>query len=72
VAQGAAIAAPARLRVKVCCVQAIAEARLALASGADALDLVGRMPSGPGPIRLRPNGPLDPGRLAAFVRAARG
>lgn len=49
-AQGAAIAASARLRVKVCCIQSIEEARLALTGGADALGLVGRMPSGPGPI----------------------
>ncbi|PWG65379.1 phosphoribosylanthranilate isomerase [Spiribacter halobius] len=39
-----------RTRVKVCCIQSIAEARLAVAMGADALGLVGAMPSGPGPI----------------------
>lgn len=37
-------------RVKVCCISSIAEARLALRLGADALGLVSRMPSGPGVI----------------------
>ena len=37
-------------RVKICCIASIAEARLAIAHGADALGLVARMPSGPGPI----------------------
>ena len=37
-------------RVKVCCISNIAEARLALRLGADALGLVSRMPSGPGVI----------------------
>lgn len=39
-----------RTRVKVCCIQSLAEARLAVHLGADALGLVGAMPSGPGPI----------------------
>lgn len=39
-----------RTRVKVCCIQSVAEARLAVAMGADALGLVGEMPSGPDPI----------------------
>jgi len=39
-----------RTRVKVCCIQSVDEARLAVALGADALGLVGEMPSGPGPI----------------------
>ncbi len=39
-----------RTRVKICCIQSEAEARLAIAEGADALGLVGAMPSGPGPI----------------------
>lgn len=37
-------------RIKVCCIQDIAEAHLALEQGADALGLVGPMPSGIGPI----------------------
>ncbi|WP_439629106.1 phosphoribosylanthranilate isomerase [Gemmata sp.] len=39
-----------RTRVKVCCISSVAEARLAVANGADALGLVSAMPSGPGPI----------------------
>ena|ERR1044071_6512202 len=39
-----------RTRIKICCISSIEEARLAIAHGADALGLVGKMPSGPGPI----------------------
>lgn len=39
-----------RTRVKVCCIASPEEARIAIAAGADALGLVARMPSGPGPI----------------------
>jgi len=39
-----------RTRIKICCMQSEEEARLAVAAGADALGLVGTMPSGPGPI----------------------
>ena len=39
-----------RVRIKICCIQSADEARLAIAAGADALGLVGTMPSGPGPI----------------------
>ncbi len=39
-----------RTRVKVCCIASVAEAQLAVVAGADALGLVGEMPSGPGPI----------------------
>jgi phosphoribosylanthranilate isomerase len=39
-----------RVRIKICCIQSESEARLAVARGADALGLVGTMPSGPGPI----------------------
>jgi phosphoribosylanthranilate isomerase len=38
------------LRLKVCCISSVAEARIAVAAGAHALGLVGEMPSGPGPI----------------------
>ena len=41
---------PLRTRLKVCCIASIEEARLAIAHGADAIGLVGAMPSGPGPI----------------------
>lgn len=39
-----------RTRVKVCCISSFAEAELAVSHGADALGLVGQMPSGPGII----------------------
>lgn len=39
-----------RPRVKICCIKSPAEARTALAHGADALGLVSPMPSGPGVI----------------------
>jgi len=39
-----------RTRIKICCMQSEEEAWLAIAAGADALGLVGTMPSGPGPI----------------------
>lgn len=39
-------------RFKICCIQDEAEARLAIGSGASAIGLVSRMPSGPGPISI--------------------
>ncbi|WP_420141134.1 phosphoribosylanthranilate isomerase [Sphingomonas sp.] len=39
-----------RTRIKVCCIASPEEARMAIEAGADALGLVARMPSGPGPI----------------------
>lgn len=39
-----------RTRVKICCISSVEEAKLAIQAGADALGLVGKMPSGPGPI----------------------
>lgn len=39
-----------RTRLKVCCIASVEEARTAVAAGADAVGLVARMPSGPGPI----------------------
>jgi len=39
-------------RIKICCISSIEEARLAIQYGADAIGLVGPMPSGPGPIEV--------------------
>lgn len=39
-----------KIRIKICCISSEEEARTAINAGADALGLVGRMPSGPGPI----------------------
>jgi phosphoribosylanthranilate isomerase len=38
------------MKVKICCIGNKEEAKLALNVGADAIGLVGKMPSGPGPI----------------------
>lgn len=38
------------VRIKICCISSISEALTAIELGADALGLVGKMPSGPGPI----------------------
>ena len=37
-------------RIKICCISSISEANTAIECGADAIGLVARMPSGPGPI----------------------
>ncbi len=42
-----------RTRVKICCIASVDEAMLAVKAGADAIGLVGEMPSGPGPIADR-------------------
>lgn len=47
-------------RVKICCIQDLEEAQLAIRYGASALGLVSWMPSGPGPI--------DEKRIAAITR----
>ncbi len=39
-----------RTRLKVCCIESVEEARLAVSLGADAVGLVSAMPSGPGVI----------------------
>ena len=39
-----------RIRIKICCISTVEEAKTAIESGADAIGLVGEMPSGPGPI----------------------
>ena len=38
-------------RVKICCIGSVEEARTAIELGADAIGLVAKMPSGPGPIQ---------------------
>jgi phosphoribosylanthranilate isomerase len=38
------------IRLKICCIQTIEEAKMAIAAGASALGFVGKMPSGPGTI----------------------
>lgn len=37
-------------RVKICCISSVREAQMAIDHGASAIGLVGKMPSGPGPI----------------------
>jgi phosphoribosylanthranilate isomerase len=49
-----------RTRIKICCISSVEEAKLAIHYGADALGLVGKMPSGPGPI--------DDGLIATIVK----
>jgi phosphoribosylanthranilate isomerase len=39
-----------KVRIKICCINSIAEAMTAIGHGADAIGLVGKMPGGPGPI----------------------
>lgn len=59
-----------RVRVKICCIASIDEARLAIAAGADALGLVGAMPSGPGPITddlIAQIAPAVPPPVATFL-----
>jgi phosphoribosylanthranilate isomerase len=43
-------AATTATRIKICCIASVAEARMAIAAGADAIGLVSQMPSGPGVI----------------------
>ena len=59
-----------QLRVKICCIQSIAEAELAIACGADALGLVSEMPSGPGVIseaRIAEIAAQVPAGIATFL-----
>ncbi len=37
-------------KIKICCINSISEAKMAMCYGASAIGLVARMPSGPGPI----------------------
>ncbi|MBC7773749.1 MAG: phosphoribosylanthranilate isomerase [Pyrinomonadaceae bacterium] len=59
-----------RIRLKVCCIASIAEAKMAIAAGADAIGLVARMPSGPGPIsdsKIRAVAASVPPPVATFL-----
>ncbi len=38
------------IKIKICCISSLEEARMAIGFGADAIGLVGQMPSGPGVI----------------------
>ncbi|PZR23860.1 MAG: N-(5'-phosphoribosyl)anthranilate isomerase [Citrobacter freundii] len=49
------------VRIKICCIASPEEAALAVACGADALGLVARMPSGPGPIADERIAAITPG-----------
>jgi phosphoribosylanthranilate isomerase len=64
----------ARTRLKVCCIASPAEARAAVAHGADALGLVSAMPSGPGVIdeaRIAEIAARVPPAVAAFLLTSR-
>ncbi len=57
-------------KIKICCISSITEAKLALSYGADAIGLVGRMPSGPGPIEdelIRTISKIIPPPIATFL-----
>lgn len=61
---------PVHSRVKVCCIASEEEAALAVRSGASAVGLVSRMPSGPGPIpesRIRDIARTVPPGIATFL-----
>ena len=45
-----AIGSRLNVKIKICCIESLDEARLAIDAGADVLGLVGDMPSGPGVI----------------------
>ena len=57
-------------RVKICCISSIEEARMAIGLGASAIGLVGKMPSGPGPIEdelIRDIAQTVPPPIATFL-----
>ncbi len=64
-----------RTRVKVCCISSLEEAQLAIDYRADALGLVGEMPSGPGVISddlAREIARTTPPGVETFLLTARG
>lgn len=59
-----------RTRVKICCISSIQEAQTAIKHGADALGLVGPMPSGPGVLTdelIAQIVPIVPPPIATFL-----
>ncbi len=63
-----------RIRTKVCCINSVAEAALAIRYGADALGLVTEMPSGPGIISddlARAIAACTPPPIATFLLTSR-
>ncbi len=61
-------------RVKICCIQSVAEAALAVRYGAAAVGLVSAMPSGPGPIpeaRIAEIAAAIPPGVASFLLTCR-
>ncbi len=57
-------------KVKICCINSIEEAQLAIRAGASALGLVAKMPSGPGPIEdelIREIARTIPPPIASFM-----
>ncbi len=59
-----------RTRIKICCISSKDEAKMAIEAGADALGLVGNMPSGPGVIsdeRIREIAESIPAGVASFL-----
>jgi len=62
------------MKFKVCCINSITEAELAIAAGAWAIGLVGQMPSGPGPIEdatIRDIADATEGRVKRFLLTSR-
>lgn len=63
-----------RTRLKVCCIASTDEAAIAIRAGADALGLVARMPTGPGPIAdelIREIARTVPPPVATFLLTSR-
>lgn len=59
-----------KMRIKICCIQSGKEAKTAIDYGASAIGLVGKMPSGPGPIedeRIRIIAAQVPPPIATFL-----
>src|SRR5687768_5353400 len=62
------------VRLKICCISSLDEARLAIDAGAHALGLVSAMPSGPGPIaeeRIAEISARVPPGVATFLLTSR-